>query len=42
MSLINKPLYIFVFPRSKDLFIPLQKISFYRSKNADKCRLRKC
>lgn len=25
MSLINNPLYIFVFPRSKDLFIPLQK-----------------
>lgn len=28
MSLINKPLYIFVFPRSKDLFIPLQKNIF--------------
>lgn len=28
MSLITKPLYIFVFPRSKDLFIPLQKNFF--------------
>lgn len=28
MSLINNPLYIFVFPRSKDLFIPLQKNIF--------------
>lgn len=28
MSLINNPSYIFVFPRSKDLFIPLQKNIF--------------